>query len=108
MISIPGSLSFAQSTPAKSPGDARYASKDPCTESTLARTISTLICIRCAFLLRRTQLNVIFNDVDNDVYLLSPLTATFPGCSRDSLLLNTGGEVWSKKIIEKAKNKRDP
>ena len=57
----PGSLSFAKlvmmsSAPAKSAGDARYASQDPFIQSTLSHTISTLICIRSAFFLRRTQL----------------------------------------------------
>ena len=57
----PGSLSFAKlvmmsSAPAKSAGDARYASQDPFIQSTLSHTISTPICIRSAFFLRSTQL----------------------------------------------------
>ena len=56
MISIPGSFSFAKlammlSAPAKSAGDARYAS----IHSLLSLAISTPICIRSAFFLRRTQ-----------------------------------------------------
>ena len=54
------SLSFAKLvmmsfTPAKSAGDARYASQDPFIQSTLPHTIPTPICIRNAFFLRRTQ-----------------------------------------------------
>ena len=50
----PGSLSFAKlvmmsSAPAKSTGDARYASQDPFIQSTLFHTISTPICIRNVF-----------------------------------------------------------
>ena len=60
MISTPGSLSFAKlvvmsSAPAKSSGDPRYASQDPIIQSTLSHTISTPICIRSEFFLRRTQ-----------------------------------------------------
>ena len=56
----PGSLSFAKlvmmsSAPAKSAGDARYASQDSFIQSTLSHTISTPVCIRSAFFLRRTQ-----------------------------------------------------
>ena len=56
----PGSLSFAKlammsCAPANSAGDARYASQDPFIQSTLSHTISTPICIRSAFFLRRTQ-----------------------------------------------------
>ena len=56
----PGSLSFAKlvimsSAPAKSAGDARYASQDPFIHS-LSHTILTPICIRSAFFLRRMQL----------------------------------------------------
>ena len=59
MISIPGSLSFAKlammpSAPAKYAGDAIYASQDPFIQSALSHTISTQICIRSAFFLRRT------------------------------------------------------
>ena len=51
MISISGSLSFAKlvmmsSAPAKSAGDARYASQDPFIQPTFSHTISTPICIR--------------------------------------------------------------
>ena len=65
MISIPGSLSFAKlvimsSAPAKSAGDARYASQDTFIQSTLSHTISTPICIRSAFFLRRTQQGLSF------------------------------------------------
>ena len=64
MILIPGSLSFAKlvmmsSAPAKSVGDARYASQGPFIHGNqrwLSHTISTPICIRSAFFLRRTQL----------------------------------------------------
>ena len=53
-----GSLSFAKlvmmsSAPAKSAGDAIYASQDPSIQSTFSNTISTPICIRSAFYLRR-------------------------------------------------------
>ena len=49
MISIPGSLSFANlvmmsSAPAKSAGDARYTSQDPFIQSTLSHKIPTPIC----------------------------------------------------------------
>ena len=59
MISIPGSLSFANlvmmsSAPAKSAGDARYASQDPFIRL-LSHTISTPNAIRSAFFLRRTR-----------------------------------------------------
>ena len=63
----PGSLSFAKLVmmsfaPAKSAGDARYASQDPFIQPTFSHTISTPICIRSAFFLRRTQiLNRPFN-----------------------------------------------
>ena len=55
------SLSFAKlvmmsSAPAKSARDARYASQDPFIHRTLSHIISTPICIRSAFFLRRTQL----------------------------------------------------
>ena len=51
MISIPVSFSFAKlvmmsSAPAKSAGDARYASQDLFIQSLLSHTISTPICIR--------------------------------------------------------------
>ena len=36
--------------------DTRYASQDPFIQSTLSHTISTPICTRSAFFLRRTQL----------------------------------------------------
>ena len=57
MISIPGSLSFVMSSaPAKeSVGDVRCASQDPSTHDK-SHKISTQICIRSAFFLRRTQL----------------------------------------------------
>ena len=57
----PQSLSFAKllmmsSAPAKSEGDARYTQHDPFIQSTLTHTISTPICIRNTFLLRRTYI----------------------------------------------------
>ena len=59
MISIPGSLLcqvvMTSSAPAKSAGDARYASQDPFIQSRLSHTISTPICIRSAFFLRRAH-----------------------------------------------------
>ena len=60
MISIAGSLYFPKLmmtsfAPAKSAGDARYTSQDPFIQSTLSHIISTSICIRSAFFLRRTQ-----------------------------------------------------
>ena len=57
----PSLFSFANlvmmsSAPAKSEGDARYASQDPFIQLTLSHTISTPNCIRSALFLRRTQL----------------------------------------------------
>ena len=45
------------STPAKSAGDASYASQDPFVDrsTVMSPTISTPICIRSTFFLRRTQ-----------------------------------------------------
>ena len=56
----PGSPSFDKlvmmsSAPAKSARDARYMSQDPFIQSTLPHTISTPICIRSGFFLRRMQ-----------------------------------------------------
>ena len=50
----PGHLSFTKlvmisPAPAKSAGDARYASQDPFIQSTLSHIISTPICIRSTF-----------------------------------------------------------
>ena len=55
-----GSLPFVKlgtmsSAPAKSAGDPRYSSQDPFIQSTLSDIISTPICVRSAFFLRRTQ-----------------------------------------------------
>ena len=46
-------LVMMSSAPAKSAGDARYASQDPFIQSTLSHTISTPICIRSAFFVRK-------------------------------------------------------
>ena len=45
------------SAPAKSSGDARYASQDPFIQSTLSHTISTPNCIRSAFFQRCVKAN---------------------------------------------------
>ena len=63
IILIPGSLSAVMmpTAPAKtSAGDARYASQDPFIPAiNIVHTISTPICIKSAFFLRRVQLSLI-------------------------------------------------
>ena len=78
MISIPGSLSFAKlvmmsSAPAKSTGDARYASQDPFIQSTLSHAISTPNVIRSAFF----YVGHIYLKIDQELKSDFPQSQTF-------------------------------
>ena len=71
----PGSLSFAKlvmmsSAPAKSTGDARYASQDPIIQSMLSYTISTPICIR-------TQTKGAQKEFKNQTIYLNAMSMTY-------------------------------